>query len=190
MTTAATFATAGRAALLGGLMLAGGAAACSLPEPSFHPGQDKLNAALQNLLVNRRVRQAADCSFVNGGTRDEGKGSAAFDLGAGRVAQMLDRGWSMVVTLCDERKTVILKGLDIGEVNNCGEHGGDRASLDPTTGKFDFRAGKDFAGFLAHMDRVGMLHSEDLVEDLGMEHGKDRIDLLCGCQVYYPQTMN
>ena len=194
MTTAAIITTAGRAAMLGGLVLtAGSAGACEMANPGrSYPAQEKLNAAIHDVLENKRVRQQADCSWVNGGKDDYGKASAAIDLGGGRVGQWIDDQSAMLVSVCAERQVVILMGLELGEVEStCGPAMDlDITSLDPASGKFAYRAGKDFAGFMVHVKKVGMSQTEDLDAWIDQDSPKDHVNLLCGCEIFYPQTMN
>ena len=162
-----------------------------------------LQNGLHDLVENKRVRQAADCSFVNGGKYDGISGPAAIDLGKGRIGQAIETMHmqdpsGFLVVVCAEHEAVVLTGvetslpdgqsLSVGCQDSSTSYEELRAYL-PGSGKFDYQAGKDFAGFKAHMGKVGMHYTEglDRVYDRGQR--RDRVNLLCGCQVFYPETM-
>ena len=176
------------ATILATMLLMSGASevtACSMA-----PEESKLKQDIDNLLKNKRVKQDADCSYKNGGSYDGGSGEAAVDLGRGRIGQRLsyDR---MLLVVCGEKQAVVLQGTVVssGE-SSCGFH--ETLDLDtalPPKGRFDLSAGSDFAGFLRYARQFGMKYSEDLKGQLGMERSKDRIDLLCGCKVFYPEML-
>lgn len=172
--------------LLSVFNLASTAQACVIAPP-----KSAFDQAIYNLLENKRVHQKHDCSFVNGGSNDNITGAAAVDLGQGRVGQVIQDGDAMVVAVCAEHQVVILEGVGVGvDETSCGALiVYDKTTIDRISSKFDFHAGKDFAGFLRHMDKVGMGHTEYLNGWLEMEQPKDSVDLLCGCEVFYPDTV-
>ena len=184
---------AGRLALAvaAGVLLSVSSLASTAQACSIAPPKGAFEQAIDNLLENKRVRQKPNCSFVNGGSYDSVAGEAAFDLGQGRVGQLIQDGRAMLLTVCAEHQVVILYGVKVGEgETSCGPYDVfDETTIDPASGKFDFQAGKDFDGFLRHMDKVGMGYTERLNDWLDMEQPKDSVDLLCGCEVFYPDTV-
>jgi hypothetical protein len=171
------------------------AVACS---PAFFPnvayGNDplsKLDQTLYDFFNNQRVRQAADCSFI-GGQQDlyfgERSGEAAVNQGNGRISQKIT-GMPLILVDCNEMEAVLVFGRTIpgSEENSCGPY----FELDPylsPEGQLDLSAGASMDAFLATAESLEITVREDF--DLGdvVGSGKDQIDLLCGCRVFYPES--
>jgi hypothetical protein len=164
---------------------ANNAFACSIAERSA------FRELVHGIFENKWVKQAPDCSFVNGGEYDHLSGEAAIDLGNGRIGQKIS-GSQFLVVVCNAKQAVVLKGVRVETVeSSCGPY--DILELDaylPPGKKFDFHAGDDFSGFLKYANGFGMQYSENLDESLGMGRSRDHVNLLCGCEIFYPQLLN
>jgi hypothetical protein len=146
--------------------------ACSYSEPT-----------LLDRIANKRVKQLADCSFVNGGLYDYESGEAAYDLENGRVAQMLS-GDRALLADCKTGDTALVLGKMVGETT-CGPY----FDLSP----YIYPKGKLKLNFGASLDEFIERARADGYEvdrgPLGQDGAKrDHFDELCGCKVFYPES--
>ena len=173
-----------------------GATACTFIEPTFWE--------IVGFRINSKpVESASDCSFENGGLSDQLSGGAAMDLGKGRIAQRLlprrsSKEDDFLVADCKSREVVrIRSGFRADEdyiEDSCGFLYGEYHALVAPAGPLSLAAGSTLtelvtaAGATGKAARHGQVHL--LFEDgYGKKYRKkDRIDVLCGCKVFYPSS--
>jgi hypothetical protein len=139
-----------------------------------------------DLLANKRVRQAQDCSYRHGGVLDDGVGEAAQDVGNGRVMQriMVDK---VVLTDCTAKAAALVLGkADPAKETTCGPHY-ELQRFEGAGGPLDYSSGADLADFAAMVGRSGFVVVQKPRLNQG-EARKDVVDYFCGCKRFYPES--
>jgi hypothetical protein len=133
-------------------------------------------------MANKRVKQKADCSFVNGGIFDEESAQAAFDLGDGRVAQPFSAD-RMLIAECATGNTAMVLGKVIGETT-CGSSYQLSPFLYPE-GNLRLDGGSSLDDFIEKARANGF---DVFRGPFGQSQIKrDQFDELCGCKLFYPE---
>jgi hypothetical protein len=171
---------------MAGVFLAAQSCACSIVADPRTNAQIKLDSAPLSV--------TASCGFQNGGVYDNLSAGNAEDLENGRVLQRVNEtDHSVLLADCGTREVTMLHGpFAYDEDSLCGP----MSFFDPLVGDN------------AIMSMSAGATLRELV-DLAVQHGateqnpievfntdpwgdpvdpKDRVDLLCGCQLYYPDS--
>jgi len=163
------------AAVLAVLGLGGEARACSILPPTA-----------ADYLANKRVKQKADCSFVNSGLYDTRSGEAARDLGRSRVMQRITSD-NVVLTDCAVKSIVVVMGkADPALETSCGPVF-ELQRFEVPNGPVDYTLGADLQQFSAILTRQGFVVANPPTLNVG-ERPKDIVDYFCGCKLFYPDS--
>ncbi|MFN0116358.1 MAG: hypothetical protein ACKVPY_16930 [Paracoccaceae bacterium] len=147
--------------------------ACSMVGPTF-----------MERVLNKRVKQKTDCSFVNGGVFDDETGEAAIDLGNGRIAQNLI-GDRVLLAECNTGKTAILLGKQTEETT-CGLVHELSPYLFPK-GRLKLDSGGSLDDFIEKTRADGFDIVRGPLSTTGPK--RDHVDEMCGCKLFYPDSV-
>jgi hypothetical protein len=139
----------------------------------------------QDLWKNKRVKQAKDCSFVNGGINDSTRGKAAQDLGNGRILQKIGHENAILLD-CTAGTSVLIYGTgDRANITTCGIVY-ELERYEAPAGPLDYRAGAELTEFKQIAGRLGIEFVEDAVRRVNAgARRRDIVDLACGCKLFY-----
>jgi hypothetical protein len=147
-------------------------------------------------LRDKRLAQADDCSFVNGGNADEWIGSASVDQGNSRVSQNQYRVHpatnevlgldGIYLTDCNSAETVVIFGAPAGEAPCAGPVYSLDGLLAPE-GPLTLREGANLTELAETYERVGVYlgDAEDYTWAL---RPRNRVNFFCGCRIHYPES--
>lgn len=138
-------------------------------------------------LQNKRVVQASDCSFENGGSQEWITGDAVQDLGDGKTVQIVRAFFTsgLVLADCSTSESIVVLGPIVSETSCGPEHRAD-GLLSPE-GNLQIDASKPLS------EAVVAARQLDLDVWLSAERWnmrekrKDRFDVMCGCKNFYPE---
>lgn len=168
------------------------ASACMYVEPS----RDEQNQMRQS---SKPVETGADCSFVNGGVDDTYAGGPATKLGNNRFYQILEAEQgvpnSVIVADCGAREVIWLKRVHHkATLDSCSEETVDLPILKPA-GPLDLTEGDTLSDLIRFAVQLGREINVDealswaFVDPWGRSlPQKDKVDLLCGCKLFYPDS--
>jgi len=174
------------AALTLGAAPAAWACSPSVPEP---------RTSVEMIRQSQPVEVTAQCAFSKGGVNDDLRGDDAVDLGGGRVAQNLFyNNFAVLVSDCESREaTMFYAPVDEskGPFSTCGPD-----DFLPTLGPdaiVDLAAGATLTELVEIVKPAGLREADPIRALNTAPWGKavprkDRIDLLCGCKVFYPDS--
>ena len=144
-------------------------------------------------MSSKPVKVSEKCGFKNAGVYDDIEAADAVDLGQGRILQDTGDGTSVLVIDCmaSEAIEVIGKATKIGETS-CGPDfvfGQVKSPKGPMT----LLEGKHLTELAALARQRGLRADEELDYLFNDPWGKplwrkERVDLLCGCKLYYPES--
>ena len=146
---------------------------------------------------DRRIRVRADCSFTRAGEGEFGlgEGSPAIDLGNDLVAQAVrfGSGCSFSETLhlidCAEQNQLSLHGqnpVDPGEPAIAGSFTTSVEKILMPEGPIDLYAITSLEGAREMAREHNVTVSDDALEQIQRLSGRNRYDLFCGCERFYP----
>lgn len=149
--------------------------------------------------MSKPVETGADCSFVNGGVDDTIGAGPATQLGDSRFYQIMstEEGVpnSVIVADCGAREVIWLKRVHVkSAIDSCTVDTVDLPILKPA-GPLDLTEGdtlSDLIRFARQTDREINV-DESLSWAFNDPWGrslpqKDKVDLLCGCKLFYPDS--
>lgn len=172
-------------------------AACSLEEATP-------SVKMKYRRDSKPVETAADCSFRNGGIFDTISGGPAKRLGNGRfyqhltVSQVPGVSPDILVVDCDRREAIRLFARFVRNAryqkDTCGAEYGDQYPILAPQGPLTLLEGATLDDLAAIAEASGTVESDTelfvltTAYPLSQLPRKDRIDLLCGCKLYYPDS--
>lgn len=201
------------AALAAAALLAGaqGAVACSVAAQSE---AELKRLAVKLRQESLPVQTGADCAFRNGGLEDDLSAGPAVDRGNGWVTQRLmpealDGAEKLLVVNCNAREAISL-AVDYAPIDpqnytkdlvedGCNglqydaSWGPQYPSVVAPEGPMDLAAFADVSAVVQGARHAGLVVDTRLAallrDDFGRKYQpKDRIDLLCGCKLFYPES--
>jgi hypothetical protein len=177
-----------------GAFLANAALACEPIRETRSP-QEIQAAHSADRAKSKAVIVGSQCEFTNGGIYDGLSGDVAEDLGNGRVMQRLGSdNNSVLVVDCNAMEATILIGNPVPDAvsDTCG---GYAEYLDVTgpNAIASLKAGSDLAELVQIFAAAGaseasptaVLNKDPWGRNVPV---RDRIDLTCGCRLFYPDT--
>jgi hypothetical protein len=176
----------GAAYVLGVAFSSAPAAACTLA----HEGGF---ARFVQSFEDKPVRQAADCSYVNGGNYDGDAGGPTLDLGNGRVAQ--EQFWvnesqsglaSVFLVDCATAETAEVHGRLEGETS-CGPSYSMKDVVAPD-GPIDLRSGASLQQLVRAAEQLGIEANTDAIGVSQRLRPRNNVDWFCGCKIFYPDS--
>ncbi|MFQ6552852.1 hypothetical protein AAD018_010980 [Aestuariibius insulae] len=149
----------------------------------------------QQQLSSQSVAVGLSCSFENAGLTDHISAGPAKDLGSGQIYQRVnDQSYFVMFADCNTREATLLWGPPTPSAveDSCGYYDGyealvgDDAILSRTTGG-------NLHEFVAAAKDLGATELNPIKYLNETPSGKpvwrrDRIDLLCGCRIFYPDS--
>lgn len=158
------------------------------------------------ILQSDPTTQTEQCAFVNAGIDDNESGGDAFDLGNGRIAQLMNgHDYMALIVDCNASEATMLRGdvLPDRSISVCIT---DHDIFEPVVGAdadLSLSAGESLAELVNLAAAVGWLASDpewslntypwDERDAQGQRINapvwpRDRVDLLCGCRIFYPDS--
>ena len=175
------------------------ALACSIPHFSSAELRQQNRDARA---ASKPVVTGVDCSFVNAGLNDHLSGGPAIRLENSRIYHVLGTvkgavGDVMVVD-CDGRSATRVRSEIIQNDNyaldSCGGKHGDLYPLLAPNGPLSLTEGSNLAAFESIAKETGTVRVDANMRAFFKDRlgkplpRKDRLDFLCGCRRYYPQS--
>ncbi|MEJ1991995.1 MAG: hypothetical protein P8X50_09870 [Maritimibacter sp.] len=141
------------------------------------------------------VVQGANCAFQNGGLDDLFSAGPAEDMGNGRVVQMIDESRALVID-CNGRELIEIAGplvANTSEFISCCDPMEVNAAVRKPAGPLTLKEGDTLDGLRAAARAVNAPIDEDIAWLFHDRYGKpyrqkDRVDTLCGCKLFYPDS--
>ncbi|MEP5630511.1 MAG: hypothetical protein ABJP79_01370 [Tateyamaria sp.] len=152
--------------------------------------------------ASKPVVTGADCSFVNAGLNDGLSGGPAIRLENSRIYHVLGTSKGVVsdvmVVDCEGRSATRVRPDFIQNDNyaldSCGGEHGDRYPLLAPEGPLSLTEGSNLAAFEGIAKKTGKVRVDGEMPAYFADFldkplpRKDRVDFLCGCRRYHPQS--
>ncbi|SFJ27980.1 hypothetical protein [Jannaschia pohangensis] len=169
--------------------------AVAAPTLACSPLLPDTRTSVEIIRGSRPVEVTAQCAFTNGGGSDNLSGGDAVDLGNGRVAQsLLYNNVAVLVSDCQSREaTMFYAPVDEskGPFTTCGPT--DFLTTLGPDAIVDLSAGATLTELVEIVTPAGLRETDPIRALNTAPWGKpvprkDRIDLLCGCKLFYPDS--
>ncbi len=147
--------------------------ACSIPVPKENLPTSKLG----------------NCSFENAGPMDSKWGREARQHRSGLVSQIVSDGgyFRLMVSDCSNGEIKVIWAKVDPKINGCGGTFDMANHLSPT-GPIDIDGAMSVADLLQQVEASGFSIDDHFIGVLEIYASEDRIDVTCGCKLYYPDS--